>query len=254
MGRSISSAASSCKPTRPRASAASRSSFGTFEELIRGQREKPRQLGHHDVDVRLSLLPASAWRRSAPSASSAATATARWSTTHAGAHLSVWTRARCRTSATPCCACIYDDPERIKCPGERIEVTAPSAKSIKRQAADQRRGLVHPAYRKRQTVDDHSAHRARLRLHALEDRPLHGPDDGRADGTAASSTAWAIRNREWDLQIRNAQNGSPRCCLAWMDANELLADLRGFLAGFDDAGLRPGRSPSRSASGLSCAP
>ena len=39
-------------------------------------------------------------------------------------------------------------------------------------------------------------------------------------------------HREWGLQISNAQNGSPRCCLAWMDANELLVDLRGFLAGF----------------------
>ena len=40
-------------------------------------------------------------------------------------------------------------------------------------------------------------------------------------------------HREWDLQLFNAPNGSPRCCLAWMDAGELLGDLRDFLAGFD---------------------
>ena len=35
-------------------------------------------------------------------------------------------------------------------------------------------------------------------------------------------------HREWGLQISNAQNGSPRCCLAWMDASELMATCAGF--------------------------
>ena len=44
----------------------------------------------------------------------------------------------------------HDDPDRTKWPGESIEVTAPSAKSIKGRLLINGAVWLHPAYRKRQ--------------------------------------------------------------------------------------------------------
>ncbi len=125
----------------------------------------------------------------------------------------------------------HDDPDRTKCPGESIEVTAPSAKSIKGRLLINGAVWLHPAYRKRQiTMIVPRIARAYAYTHWKIDRSMGLMMEGPTAGGVIDSLGYP--NREWGLQIRNAQNGSPRCCLAWMDANELLADLRGFLAGF----------------------
>jgi hypothetical protein len=40
-------------------------------------------------------------------------------------------------------------------------------------------------------------------------------------------------HREWDLKLFNSTSGDVRCCFAWMDAKELVADLERWLVGFD---------------------
>ncbi len=125
----------------------------------------------------------------------------------------------------------HDHPERSKQPGESIEVTAPSAKSIKGKLLINGAVWINPAYRKRQVmlIVPRIA-RAYAYTRWKIDRSMGLMMEGPAAGGVIDSLGYP--NREWGLQIRNAQNGSPRCCLAWMDANELMADLRGFLAGF----------------------
>ena len=126
----------------------------------------------------------------------------------------------------------HDDPARTKQPGESIEVTAPAAKSIKGKLLINGGVWYHPRYRKRQL----SMIIPRIaRIYAYTrwkiDRSMGLTMEGPTAGGVIDSLGYP--HREWGLQISNAQNGSPRCCLAWMDAGELLADLRGFLAGFD---------------------
>jgi hypothetical protein len=125
----------------------------------------------------------------------------------------------------------HDEPERTKRPGESIEVTAPSAKSIKGKLLINGAVWFHPAYRKRQlAMIIPRIARAYAYTHWKIDRSMGLMMEGPTAGGVIDSLGYPYR--EWGLQIRNAQNGSPRCCLAWMDASELLADLRGFLAGF----------------------
>jgi hypothetical protein len=124
----------------------------------------------------------------------------------------------------------HDYPERTKQSNESIEVTAPSAKSIKGRLLINGAVWFHPNYRKRQ-LSMIIPRIARAYAYTLW-KPdwcmalmMEGPTGGGVIDTAG------YPYREWALQIRNAQNGSPRCCLAWMHASELVADLRGFLAG-----------------------
>jgi hypothetical protein len=125
----------------------------------------------------------------------------------------------------------HDDPERTKRPQESIEVTAPSAEAIKGKLLINGAVWFHPNYRKRQ-LSMIIPRVVRACAYTMW-RPdwcmglmMEGPTGGGVIETAG------YPYREWGLQISNAQNGSPRCCVAWMDASELLADLRGFLAGF----------------------
>jgi hypothetical protein len=124
----------------------------------------------------------------------------------------------------------HDDPQRTKQPQESIEVTSQAAKSIKGRLLMNGAVWYHPAYRKRQLI--HIIPRI-VRGYAYTrwkvERSMGLMMEGPTAGGVIESTGYP--HREWGLQIRNAQNGSPRCCLAWMDANELLCDLRGFLAG-----------------------
>jgi len=133
----------------------------------------------------------------------------------------------------------HDEPSRSKQPGERIEMTAPAAKSIKGVLLINGAVWYRPDYRKRKlsTIMPRIA-RAYAYTHWKIDRSMGLTMEGPTRGGVIDSLGYP--RREWGLQIINAQNGSPQCCLAWMDANELLADLRGFLAGLDaqaDAGI-----------------
>jgi len=124
----------------------------------------------------------------------------------------------------------HDEPQRTKQPQESIEVTAPAAKSIKGKLLINGAVWYHPAYRKRQlSMIIPRVARAYAYTRWKIDRSMGLMMEGPTAGGVIDSLGYP--HREWGLQIRNAQNGSPRCCLAWMDAGELLADLRGFLAG-----------------------
>jgi hypothetical protein len=125
----------------------------------------------------------------------------------------------------------HDEPERTKQPQESIEVTAPAAKTIRGKLLINGAVWYHPAYRKRQlSMIIPRVARVFAYTRWKIDRSMGLMMEGPAAGGVIDSLGYP--HREWGLQIRNAQNGSPRCCLAWMDAGELLADLRGFLAGF----------------------
>lgn len=125
----------------------------------------------------------------------------------------------------------HDDPERTKRPGETVEMTAPSARSIKGTLLINGAVWLHPEYRKRQiTMIVPRIARAYAYTHWKIDRSMGLMMEGPAAGGVIDSLGYPYR--EWGMQLRNAQNGSPRVCLAWMEANELIADLRGFLAGF----------------------
>ena len=126
----------------------------------------------------------------------------------------------------------HDDPPRTAQPQESIEVTATAAQSIKGKLLINGGVWYHPQYRKRQL----SMIIPRIaRVYAYTrwkiDRSMGLTMEGPTRGGVIDSLGYP--HREWGLQISNAQNGSPLCCLAWMDAAELIADLRGYLAGFD---------------------
>ena len=124
----------------------------------------------------------------------------------------------------------HDEPERTAGPHERIEVSSPAAKSIRGKLMINGGVWYHPQYRKRQlTMLIPRIARVLSYTRWQIDWSMGLTMEGPTGGGVIDSLGY--QKREWGLQILNAQNGSPRCCLAWMDAEELLADLRGFLAG-----------------------
>jgi hypothetical protein len=125
----------------------------------------------------------------------------------------------------------HDAPHLTKQPQESIEVTSRAAESIRGRLLINGAVWYHPTYRKRNlAMIIPRIGRAYAYTRWKIERSMGLMMEGPTAGGVIDSTGYP--HREWGLQIRNAQNGSPRCCLAWMDASELLADLRGFLAGF----------------------
>jgi hypothetical protein len=141
----------------------------------------------------------------------------------------------------------HDDPDLTKQPQESIEVTAPSAESIRGRLVINGAVWFHPNYRKRQlSMIIPRAVRAYAYTMWKPDWCMGLMMEGPTGGGVIETAGYPYR--EWGLQIRNAQNGSPRCCLAWMHASELLADLRGYLAGFTtqvDAGVHQRRAQNQ---------
>lgn len=137
----------------------------------------------------------------------------------------------------------YDDPERMKAPGERCTVSAPVATSMRGKLLINGAVWYHPAYRKRRLslfmprVSRVYAY-TRWKIDASMGLVMEGPTKGGVIGSLG------YPHREWDLRLYDAPNGSPRCCLGWMYSDELVADLGGFLAGLDaqvDVGVVEGR-------------
>ena len=126
----------------------------------------------------------------------------------------------------------YDDPERTKAPNERCEVTASIAQTMRGTLLINGAVWYHPAYRKRQlsTIIPRIS-RAYALTHWEIDHSMGLMMEGPTKGGVINSLGYP--HREWDLKLIDAPNGSPRCCLAWMHADELIEDLGQFLAGFD---------------------
>jgi hypothetical protein len=126
----------------------------------------------------------------------------------------------------------YDEPDRTKHPDERCEVTATIAKSIRGKIALNGGAWFHPTFRKRQlAMIIPRITRAFAYTRWNIDHSMGLAMEGPTKGGVIDSVGYP--HREWDLQLHHAPNGSPRCCLCWMDAQELLEDLQQFLISFD---------------------
>ena len=138
----------------------------------------------------------------------------------------------------------YDEPYRTKRPQQRCEVSASIAKTIRGRIAINGAVWYHPAFRKRELatiVPRISRARAytRWRIDYSMGLAMEGPTQGGVIDRVG------YPHREWDLRLYDAPNGNPRCCLCWMDAEELVEDLGDFLAAFDtqvDVGVRQARA------------
>ena len=136
---------------------------------------------------------------------------------------------------------LYDNPERDKLPGERCEVTAAIAHTIRGRLLINGAVWYHPNYRKRQlSMIMPRVARAYALTHWAIDHSMGLVMEGPTKGGVIDSLGYP--HREWDLKYINSSLGIPvgRCCLAWMHADELVADLRDWLSRFDaevDAGV-----------------
>ena len=136
---------------------------------------------------------------------------------------------------------IYDDPERMKRPTERCEVTAAIAKTMRGKLLMNGAVWYHPAYRKRQLSKiiprvSRSYAYTRWKIEHSMGLVMEGPTKG---GVIDSL---GYPHREWDLKFIDSSlgDGAFSCCLAWMDARQLLDDLDSWLSRFDaevDSGI-----------------
>jgi hypothetical protein len=128
---------------------------------------------------------------------------------------------------------IYDDPARMKRPTERCEVTASIAKTMRGKLLMNGAVWYHPAYRKRQLSKiipriSRSYAYTRWKIDNSMGLVMEGPTKG---GVIDSL---GYPNRQWDLKFIDSSLGAGAfsCCLAWMDADQLLEDLADWLGGF----------------------
>ena len=123
----------------------------------------------------------------------------------------------------------YDKPDRTKHADETLRGDRHDRQVDTRQDCAQRWSLVPSDLPQAPSGDDHSAHHACSRLHALEDRSLDGSCHGGAHkggvidsaGLSASGMGLAAPPTR-PTAVRDA-------ACAWMDAEELLEDLQQFL-------------------------
>jgi len=138
----------------------------------------------------------------------------------------------------------HDEPQRTKQPDECCEVTATITKSIRGKIALNGGAWFHPTFRKRQlaTIIPRIT-RAFAYTRWKIDHSMGLAMEGPTKGGVIDSVGYP--HREWDLRLYNAPNGSPRCCLCWMNGEELLEDLQQFLISFDaqvDVGIAERRT------------
>jgi hypothetical protein len=126
----------------------------------------------------------------------------------------------------------YDDPERMKLPGERCEVTAEIARSIRGRVLINGAVWFHPSYRKRDLamIVPRVARTFAFTRWKI-DYSMGLIVEAVFNGGVVDSLGYP--HREWDLKLLNSTSGDVRCCFAWMDAKELVADIERWLGGFD---------------------
>jgi hypothetical protein len=126
----------------------------------------------------------------------------------------------------------YDDPQRMKLPGERCEVTAQIARSIRGRVLINGAVWFHPSYRKRDLamIVPRVARTFAFTRWKI-DYSMGLIVEAVFNGGVVDSLGYP--HREWDLKLFNSTSGDVRCCFAWMDAKELVADLERWLVGFD---------------------
>lgn len=138
----------------------------------------------------------------------------------------------------------YDDPETMKLPGERCEVSASIARSIRGRVLINGAVWFHPTYRKRELASIiPRAARAFAFTRWKIDYSMGLVVEAATNGGVIDSLGYP--HREWELRLFNSTSGNVRCCLAWMSADELVGDLERWLVGFDaqvDRGLEDRRA------------
>jgi len=126
----------------------------------------------------------------------------------------------------------YDDPDRSKNPGERCEVTASIAHSIRGRVLINGAVWYHPSYRGRDlAMIIPRISRAYAYTRWKIDHSMGIVIQKATDGGIIDRLGYP--HREWDLKLINSSMGNGRCCFGWMHADELLDDLEGWLASFD---------------------
>lgn len=126
----------------------------------------------------------------------------------------------------------YDDPERMKNPGERCEVTAGVARSIRGKLLVNGAVWFHPAYRRlNMAMIVPRVARAYAYTRWMIDHSMGIVIESANDTRIVDRLGYP--HREWDLKLINSSMGNGRCLFAWMDAQYLLADLESWLASFD---------------------
>ena len=126
----------------------------------------------------------------------------------------------------------YDEPERMKLPGERCEVSAPIAHSIRGRILINGAVWYHPTYRKRELAKIiPRVSRSYAFTHWKIDYSMGLAVEGPTKGGVVDRVGYP--HLEWDLRLFNSTAGTLRCCLAWMDAAELMEDLTSWLVRFD---------------------
>jgi hypothetical protein len=133
----------------------------------------------------------------------------------------------------------YDDPERMKLPGERCETSASIARTIRGRVLINGAVWYHPTYRKRElAMIIPRAARAYAYTRWKIDYSMGLVVEAATKGGVIDSLGYP--HREWELRLFNSTSGNVRCCFAWMSSTEMLADLEEWLVGFDaqvDRGL-----------------
>jgi hypothetical protein len=126
----------------------------------------------------------------------------------------------------------YDDPERMKNPGERCEVTAEIARSIRGKVLVNGAVWFHPDYRRlNMAMIVPRVARAYAYTRWKIDHSMGIVIESANDTRIVDRLGYP--HREWDLKLINSSMGSGRCLFAWMDADFLLADLESWLGTFD---------------------
>ncbi|HZT47043.1 MAG TPA: hypothetical protein VFA64_03650 [Hyphomicrobiaceae bacterium] len=133
----------------------------------------------------------------------------------------------------------YDDPERMKLPGERCEISASVARTIRGRVLINGAVWYHPSFRKRElAMIIPRAARAYAYTRWKIDYSMGLVVEAATKGGVVDSLGYP--HREWELRLFNSTSGNVRCCFAWMSSAEMLDDLERWLVGFDaqvDSGL-----------------
>jgi hypothetical protein len=126
----------------------------------------------------------------------------------------------------------YDNPARMKQPGERCEVSADIAHSIRGRVLINGAVWYHPEYRKRQlAMIIPRISRAYAYTRWKIDYSMGLVVEAATKGGVIDSLGYPFR--EWELRLFNSTAGDVRCCLGWMHAEQLLSDIERWLVGFD---------------------
>jgi hypothetical protein len=127
---------------------------------------------------------------------------------------------------------MYENPDRSKRPGEKCEVTAQAARSIKGRVVFSGAAWYHPDYRGRQlSTIVPILSRAYAFTHWNMDYLVAMMSEGVVSGGMTQRTGYT--NIDWDIRVTNSPLGDVRFAFMWMQPSQLLEDVAKFTARFE---------------------